>query len=106
VRECNCAGCGAGLEPFTTEHFRVWAAELELDSGDIWDVEPFQSEMLEDLFSGLFQVVWFVVPEGNAKTTAVSRSQPPLRSRRTSSMPRRRDSSCAAGACRSFSTTR
>jgi hypothetical protein len=69
VRECNCAGCGAGLEPFTTEHFRVWAAELELDSGDIWDVEPFQSEMLEDLFSGLFQVVWFVVPEGNAKTT-------------------------------------
>jgi phage terminase large subunit-like protein len=66
---CDCAGCLQDLEPFTVPHFRAWARELTLDNGDPWDTEEFQEDMLEDLFSGLFQVVWFVVPEGNAKTT-------------------------------------
>jgi hypothetical protein len=67
--ECNCAGCKAGLLAFTVEHYAAWALDLELDTGDPWEVESFQEDMLEDLFSGEFQVVWFVVPEGNAKTT-------------------------------------
>lgn len=65
---CRCPGCVAGLTPFTVPHFRSWAAELVLDSGDTLHTEPFQEEFLEDLFSGVPEV-WLVIPEGNGKTS-------------------------------------
>ena len=58
------------LEPFTLEHFRLWAEGLVLDNGDPWVLEPFQEWFLEDLFSGVREV-WLVVPEGNTKTTTL-----------------------------------
>jgi len=58
-------------EPFTTQHFRKWAADLRLDSLKPWIIEPFQQAFLADLFSGV-SVAWWVLPEGNAKTTATA----------------------------------
>lgn len=56
------------LRPFTVEHFRRWARGLILDSGEPWNVEPFQLAFVADLFTGV-PVAWLVVPEGNGKTT-------------------------------------
>ena len=61
----------AAPQPFTVAHFRSWAAELVLDSGEYVTVEPFQAEFLEDVFAGKPEC-WFVVPEGNGKTTIVA----------------------------------
>jgi hypothetical protein len=58
-------------EPFTVEHFAAWAGELELDSGDRWELEPFQEAFIEDVFAG-HSVCWLVVPEGNGKTTLIA----------------------------------
>lgn len=58
-------------EPFTLEHFRDWAGELELDNGEQWTLEPFQEAFVEDVFSGR-PVCWLVVPEGNGKTTLLA----------------------------------
>jgi phage terminase large subunit-like protein len=58
-------------EPFTVEHFARWASRLELDSGDSWEVEPFQEDFVRDVFGGV-TVCWLVVPEGNGKTTFVA----------------------------------
>lgn len=55
-------------QPFTVKHFRQWARRLELDNGNQWDTEDFQEAFLEDLFSGIPEI-WFILPEGNAKTT-------------------------------------
>lgn len=57
-------------KPFTVTHFKAWAHDLILDSGDPWTVEPFQLAFLRDVFKG-FSECWLVVPEGNAKTTLV-----------------------------------
>ena len=57
--------------PFTLPHFRRWASDLILDTGDPWKLEPFQEAFIEDLFSG-FPEAWLVVPEGNAKTTTLA----------------------------------
>ncbi|HEX4521654.1 MAG TPA: terminase large subunit [Gaiellaceae bacterium] len=54
--------------PFTVEHFETWAAELELDNGEPWIVEPYFLLYLQDYFAGVPEN-WLLVPEGNAKTT-------------------------------------
>lgn len=66
---CGCAGCRAGLEPFTVEHLRVWALDLELDSGELWVVEGFFLDYAEDYFAGTPEN-WLILPEGNTKTTS------------------------------------
>ena len=67
---CNCSACAKGLEPFTVEHFRVWALELTLDTGKRWVVERYFLDWLEDYFAGVPES-WLIVPEGNAKTTSL-----------------------------------
>src|SRR4051812_1515327 len=69
--DCGCPACAAGLEPFTLEHFRVWAAELVLDTGEGWTVEDFFAAYAADVFAG-FRECWLVVPEGNSKTTGLA----------------------------------
>src|SRR6188768_4352119 len=58
-------------DPFTLEHFRDWASELILDSGEPWRLEPFQEAFIADVFAG-YPECWLVVPEGNGKTTLVA----------------------------------
>jgi phage terminase large subunit-like protein len=58
-------------EPFTLPHFRAWASQLILDTGEPWELEPFQAEFIEDLFAG-YAEAWLVVPEGNGKTTTLA----------------------------------
>jgi phage terminase large subunit-like protein len=58
-------------DPFTVEHFRDWASELILDSGEPWHLEPFQEAFIADVFAG-YPECWLVVPEGNGKTTLVA----------------------------------
>lgn len=53
---------------FTVDHFRAWAAELVLDTGEPWVVEEFFCLFLEDYFVGVPEN-WLIVPEGNGKTT-------------------------------------
>lgn len=67
--DCRCPGCEAGLAPFTVEHFRVWALGLTLDNGEAWVVEGWFASCVEDYFAGTPEN-WWVVPEGNAKTTS------------------------------------
>lgn len=59
------------LAPFTVPHFRAWAAQLELDNGDPWVVEPFFEAFLEDYFAGIPEC-WLIVGEGNTKTTSLA----------------------------------
>src|SRR4051794_16752567 len=61
----------APAAPFTLPHFRQWATDLILDTGESWHLEPFQEAFAEDLFSGVPEC-WLVVPEGNGKTTLVA----------------------------------
>jgi hypothetical protein len=58
-------------KPFTVDHFREYARLMILDSGDPWDPEPFQLEVMEDVLSGVDEF-WVVIPEGNAKTTLMA----------------------------------
>jgi phage terminase large subunit-like protein len=58
-------------DPFTIEHFREWAHELILDTGEPWTLEPFQEAFVADVFDGVPEC-WLVVPEGNGKTTLVA----------------------------------
>jgi hypothetical protein len=60
----------AESEVFTLEHFRVWAAGLMLDSGEMWELESFQEAFIEDVFAGVPEC-WLIVPEGNGKTTLI-----------------------------------
>lgn len=55
-------------KPFTLPHFRAWTRDLILDTGESWGLEPFQIALAEDIFKG-YREIWFVVPEGNGKTT-------------------------------------
>jgi phage terminase large subunit-like protein len=59
------------VQPFTVAHFRQWASDLILDTGESWHPEPFQEAFVEDLFAG-YPEVWLVVPEGNGKTTLLA----------------------------------
>lgn len=58
-------------KPFTLPHFKAWAKDLILDSGQPWVIEPFQARFLADVFSGKYLEAVFRLPEGNAKTTLV-----------------------------------
>lgn len=53
------------------DDFRKWASRLVLDTGEPWELEPFQVEVVKDVLAG-FTEVWMVVPEGNGKTTLVA----------------------------------
>lgn len=44
---------------------------MVLDSGEFWEPEDFQVEIVADIFSGVDEF-WVVIPEGNAKTTLMS----------------------------------
>lgn len=55
-------------QPFTTDHFRLYARQLVLDSGANWEPEDWQLDVAHDLFSGI-QQLWLIVPQGNGKTT-------------------------------------
>lgn len=57
--------------PFTLPHFRAWASDLILDTGQSWRLEDFQEWFIEDLFSGIPEI-WGILPEGNTKTTTLS----------------------------------
>lgn len=59
---------GALAEPFTVEHFRVYAGVAILDNGEPFVLRDFQEEIAEDIFAG-FQESWLVLPEGSGKTT-------------------------------------
>ena len=58
-------------KPFTVRHFRAWASDLILDTGDSWHPEAFQEAFLQDHFAGIPEC-WLIVPEGNAKTTLMA----------------------------------
>lgn len=58
-------------EAFTLPHFREWSSGLELDTGDLWVLEPFQESFVSDWLAG-FTECWLVVPEGNGKTTLMA----------------------------------
>jgi phage terminase large subunit-like protein len=60
-----------GPKPFTLEHFRAWAADLTLDNGRRWHLEPFQAAFIADVFAGYVEC-WLIVPEGNTKTTTIA----------------------------------
>lgn len=56
------------LKPFTVDHFRAYTALMVLDNGEFWPLQPFQAEIVADVFAG-FPEVWAVIPEGNGKTS-------------------------------------
>lgn len=58
-------------KPFTVPHFRRWALDLTLDSGEPWVVEDFFAVFLEDYFAGVPEN-WLIVGEGNTKTTSLA----------------------------------
>jgi phage terminase large subunit-like protein len=52
-------------------HFLTWAGSLVLDSGDNWELEDFQRDIVADILAG-YKETWLVVPEGNGKTTLLA----------------------------------
>lgn len=58
-------------KPFTTEHFKLYASRLILDTEEPWEPEDWQLDVVEDLFAGT-QQVWLIVPQGNGKTTLMA----------------------------------
>lgn len=58
-------------KPFTLAHFKRWASDLILDTGESWHTEDWQDAFVEDVFSG-FAEAWLLVPEGNGKTTTLA----------------------------------
>jgi phage terminase large subunit-like protein len=58
------------LEPFSVDHYRAYARLSVLDSGDFFDPEDWELELVGDLFAGA-QENWWVLPEGSGKTTFV-----------------------------------
>src|SRR6185503_13772773 len=63
------AGTRLGVaRPFSLPHFRAWARECVLDTGQPWILEDFQEWFVRDLFRE-YTEAWLIVPEGNTKTT-------------------------------------
>lgn len=58
-------------KPFTLPHFRAWASDLILDTGESFRPEDWQEAFLKDVFAG-YAECWLVVPEGNGKTTLLA----------------------------------
>ncbi|HXI96876.1 MAG TPA: terminase large subunit, partial [Candidatus Acidoferrum sp.] len=63
-------------KPFTIEHFRAWAKELELVSGERFVLEEWEDAFVADLLAGMragwLKEAWLVVPEGNGKSTLIA----------------------------------
>jgi hypothetical protein len=59
------------LRPFTIEHFEAYCARIVLDSGDYWELQDFQAEIVEPVLAGV-QQTWAIVPEGNGKTSLIA----------------------------------
>ncbi len=59
------------LRPFTLPHFRAWASDVILDTGESWHPEAWQEAFLADVFAGIREC-WLLVPEGNGKTTLLA----------------------------------
>lgn len=64
-------------EPFTVQlgrqngtdlvdHFCTYVSHLKLDSGEFWEVEDFQIEVVKPILYGTKET-WTIIPEGNAK---------------------------------------
>jgi phage terminase large subunit-like protein len=58
-------------KPFTLDHFRAYTAPMILDSGDPFVLEDFQLEIVEDLLSGVDEML-VSMPESSGKTTLLS----------------------------------
>lgn len=58
-------------KPFTVDHFRLYARQLVLDTGETWEPEDWQLGVIEDILAGT-QQVWLIVPQGNGKTTLMA----------------------------------
>lgn len=73
AKKTDVSGSDTGFcgERFSVEHFRLWAAELVLDSGEVWLLEPFQVAFIAAYFEGRREN-WLIVPEGNGKTTLMA----------------------------------
>lgn len=74
-------GKGRVLRPFTLAHFREWSKDLILDSGEPFTLEPFQAAFVTDVMASsgggprplpTYPEAWFVVPEGNGKSTLIA----------------------------------
>ena len=59
------------LTPFTLPHFRQWSADVVIDSGELFALEPFQAAFIKDFFAGRPEN-WLIIPEGNGKTTLLA----------------------------------
>jgi phage terminase large subunit-like protein len=59
------------LRPFTVDHFRQYSDLVVFDDGERRGLEAWQFEPVEDLFAG-YQRNWWIIPEGNGKTTLVA----------------------------------
>jgi hypothetical protein len=57
-------------KPFTVDHLRRYSRLLILENGKPFELESFQLDFASDLFTNdAAEEFWFVVPEGNGKTT-------------------------------------
>jgi phage terminase large subunit-like protein len=52
-------------------HFRKYTSKIVLDTGDYWELEDFQADIVEPILAGVTEV-WAILPEGNAKTTLMA----------------------------------
>jgi len=59
------------LRAFTVDHFRRYAGWMVFDDGERHEPEDWQLELADDLFKG-FPEAWWIIPEGNGKSTFVS----------------------------------
>ena len=64
-------GSRTPLTPFTLPHFRKYTSKIVLDTGDFWELEDFQAEIVQPILDGVTEV-WGILPEGNAKTTLMA----------------------------------
>jgi phage terminase large subunit-like protein len=60
-----------GLKPLTLPHFREYTSRIVLDTGEYWELEDFQADIVEPILAGVPEV-WGILPEGNAKTTLLA----------------------------------
>ena len=59
------------MRAFTVDHFRRYAGWMVFDDGEQHEPEDWQLELAGDLFRG-FPEAWWIIPEGNGKSTFVS----------------------------------
>lgn len=59
------------MESFTVEHFCAYASHLVFDDGEKREPQPWQLEVVKDVFHG-YRETWLIVPEGNGKSTLLA----------------------------------